>query len=112
MMQCWKCYDTLDDMPPKLPFRAVCDHCHSWQHVCKNCKYHKQGLPNDCFIPDTLSIADKEKCNFCEEFVIKEAGEQENGPSIEDISKRLFQDDGGSPQTQKEENAFDALFDD
>ena len=33
-----------------------------------NCRFHKKGYPNECYIPDTEKIADKRRANFCDEF--------------------------------------------
>ena len=68
-MQCWKCGASLSDPPGgKLPFRASCDVCVAWLHCCRNCKHYKPGMPNDCLIPGTDYIADREAANYCEEY--------------------------------------------
>lgn len=73
LMNCWKCRADLDDPPTKnLPFRAICDHCNSWLHCCRNCKHYKPGLPNNCKIPGTEQIADREGCNFCDDYTLLE----------------------------------------
>ena len=67
-MKCWNCGATLDEPRDKLSFRAVCDACLANLHCCKNCKFYKPGLSNDCMVPGTDYIADRSKSNFCEEF--------------------------------------------
>ena len=52
----------------KIGFRAVCIHCDVDLHVCKNCRYYSPGKPNDCIVPGTESIQDRERSNLCEEF--------------------------------------------
>lgn len=70
-MFCWVCGASL---PPleygKISFRATCDKCGAALHCCKNCKHYKPGLPNDCAVPGTDFISDREANNFCEEFSI------------------------------------------
>lgn len=89
-MKCWHCGTELADPPGgKISFRATCDKCQSWLHCCKNCKNYKPGAPNDCAVPGTEYIADRESSNFCEEFQLLGQAPQKK-PNIDDISKRLF----------------------
>ncbi len=69
-MNCWTCGARLSDTEKKLSFRAVCDHCDAALHCCKNCKYYAPGRPNDCAVPGTEYIANREANNFCEEFSV------------------------------------------
>lgn len=69
MMHCWNCGKPYEiPLYGKLSFRASCEHCLVDLHCCKNCKYYKVGQPNDCLVPGTDFISDREKYNFCEEF--------------------------------------------
>lgn len=90
-MKCWKCSADLPDPPGSLSFRATCDKCMAWLHCCKNCKNYKPGQPNDCLIPGTEYIADREASNFCDEFVLLGQAPQK-GPSRSDVERRLFGD--------------------
>lgn len=68
-MHCWSCgYEMLDPPHGKLSFRAVCDKCGMSLHCCVNCKYYKPGLPNDCAVPGTEFIRDREANNLCDEY--------------------------------------------
>ena len=67
-MNCWKCGALLYNVDRKISFRAICDHCGSSLHCCKNCKHYAPGRPNDCAVPGTEYIPDREANNFCEEF--------------------------------------------
>ena len=104
MYKCWKCGNELD-LSAKVSFRAICAKCSSWQHCCRNCKNYQPGLPNDCKIPGTDFIADREGANFCEEFQILGVGPSAKKDPNE-VSKRLFGDD----QPKKPKNPFDDLF--
>jgi len=91
-MECWKCGKALNLPEGKLSFRATCDHCHAWLHACCNCRHYRLGLPNNCAIPGTEYVADREGANFCEEFsLLGKAAEQGEGP--DQVAKRLFGDD-------------------
>ena len=104
-MICYKCKFKIDLTGTKLKFRDTCDNCGVDLHVCRNCKYYLVGKPNDCIVPNTEYIADREKFNFCEDFVPIEK-EKEKPLDKTDISKKLFgeDNDGDSP------SSFDSLF--
>jgi hypothetical protein len=89
-MKCWKCSHDLDQDQAKIGFRAICDHCGSWLHVCKNCKYYQPGRRNDCLIPDTDYIADREAANYCEEFTVKLPSSAEKRVTLDDVKRKLF----------------------
>jgi len=83
---CWKCKKQVSDLPIKVGFRATCPHCSSDLHVCKNCRYYAIGKPNECMVPGTEPIRDREAANYCEEFkpmIPKEV-------PTSDLSKRLL----------------------
>ena len=69
-MFCWKCGAELD-LPTKLSFRAECDKCGVPLHTCKQCIHWEPGKPNECNVPDTDYIRDREARNLCEEFEAK-----------------------------------------
>jgi hypothetical protein len=80
----------------RIPARAeTCESCGWDLHCCLNCKFHAPGKPGDCFSPTIEPVLDKEKSNFCDEFV--------------------FADDKGSKDNNKAEeksrNTWDSLFD-
>lgn len=93
-MICWKCgKETGEGSLEKLPFRAECPHCRADLHVCKQCKFYQPGKRNDCMIPDTDFVADREKMNYCEEFkAATNLTPGKQGPTKDDIEKRLFGD--------------------
>lgn len=94
MALCWKCGKSFILEPgAKLSFRASCDHCGAYLHVCKGCRFYSPGRRNDCLVPDTPPIADREMANFCEEF--EPALKASSGPTenLSDVEKRLFGDD-------------------
>lgn len=108
MAQCWHC--GVDQEPSstayRISFRAVCEKCDHYLHCCKNCNNYKVGMPNDCLIPGTDPISDRESFNFCEEFSLKGKG-PEKKKSIADASSTLFGDE--NPPSPK--RSLDSLFD-
>lgn len=91
-MKCGKCAKLVSEEPVKIAFRAVCPHCDADLHTCVNCRYYAPGKPNDCAVPGTDFVRDREAANFCEEFKPKT-----DGPFRSDRDKKkfnsLFKDD-------------------
>jgi hypothetical protein len=90
-MFCYKCKNKLDLSSKKIGFRQSCPICFSDLHVCKNCRHYSPGKPNDCNVPNTEFVSDREKNNFCEDFEIKQELENQN-KTKKDIAKKLFKD--------------------
>lgn len=88
-MICWKCKKELEP-EMKLTFRAVCPHCDRDLHVCVNCRFYAPGKPNDCAVPGTDFIRDREAVNFCEEFRVK--GNQDPPSNGKNKFNSLFKD--------------------
>lgn len=105
-MFCWKCGAPLESQASKIPFKAICDVCNAWLHCCRNCVNYRPGLPNDCAIPGTDSIADRELNNYCEEFVVLgKAPPAKMDP--DSVSKKLF----GESLNQKKQTPQDRFKD-
>lgn len=96
MATCYKCANTLPDLPsgPNLGRSETCPSCGRWVRCCKNCRHFH--APNDCREPQADWVRDREAANFCEFFAL--ATSQSSSPDSSDEAK-----DG--PQ-----DAFDALF--
>jgi len=105
-MQCYKCKNKLDFEKKKIGFKQICPFCERDLHVCKNCKYYEVGKPNDCLVPNTEYVSDREKNNFCEEFVFREKLNDTNYKTKKDVSKKLFKDD----EDDDKKTNFDSLF--
>ena len=91
-MKCWKCKREIAEAPAKIAFRAMCPECGIDLHTCTNCRYYAPGKPNDCEVPGTEFIRDREAANFCEEFKLKT---DSPGQPKRDLKKfnSLFKDD-------------------
>lgn len=97
-MFCFNCHQ-LQDTSLKVSFRSVCPNCKRDLHVCKNCKYFSVGKPNDCLIPGTEPVLDREKFNFCEDFFPSDLLLQKTQTS-ENVAKKLFRDDSYSSKKE------------
>jgi len=89
-IKCWKCQAVLDETTIK--FRTICDKCQFYQHACVNCKHYFPGKPNDCAIPGTDPVRDRESFNFCESFTYKGPSSGSNYDDALDKAKKLFGD--------------------
>jgi len=93
--ECWKCRKTIAEINKKIGFRAECPHCGADLHTCTNCRFYYPGKPNDCLIPGTEWIKDREAMNFCEEFAVKPPSPNKEGPPNQgkNTFKSLFKDE-------------------
>lgn len=109
-MQCWKCGQEKEDPPMgRLPFRATCEACSAYLHCCRNCIYYQPGLPNDCRVPGTEYIADREAGNLCEEFKLLGKGPTAQ-KDLSDVSKQLFGEEVEDSTDKDPKRRFDDLF--
>jgi hypothetical protein len=92
-MDCWKCNKAIAEGMVKIGFRAVCNHCGVDLHVCVNCRYYAPGKPNDCAVPGTEYIRDREAYNFCEEFKPKISGQPPPSTDKKKGFDSLFKDE-------------------
>jgi hypothetical protein len=105
---CWRCGSALQepwDRP--ISFRAQCDACGSWVHCCLGCQNYTPGKPNDCAIPDTDPIRDREAINFCEFFCLL-GHKRQKGEAADHVTKRLF---GEEPSPDKKTRLEDLFSD-
>jgi hypothetical protein len=71
MLQCWKCHKIISEEPIKIGFRTYCPYCDVDQHVCLHCRHHAPEKHNECNVPGTDWIKDRQVRNYCEDFDIK-----------------------------------------
>lgn len=104
-MQCFKCGAKQELEYNKVSFRAVCHNCGNDLHVCKNCRHYAPGKPNDCNVPGTPPIKDREASNLCEDFSPK----PDASPPQKNTPKKSLWDDEEPPR-KKGKDAFEDLF--
>jgi len=93
MLHCWKCKKLISEEPMKIGFRTQCPHCEIDLHVCVNCRHYSPGKPNDCNVPGTPYIKDREVMNFCEDFSLKTPTSYKPKDDIKNHFKSLFKDE-------------------
>ncbi len=85
-LKCYKCGHPLG--VEKITFRTQCDKCLTDQHSCFACQHYYPGKPNDCAIPDTDPIYDRQKYNFCESFDFGTTLKFTQNTDYEDLKKK------------------------
>ena len=62
---CWRCGESLADLPLPLARLAECLSCHTELHVCRMCKYYDTSVAKSCREPVADEVSNKERANFC-----------------------------------------------
>lgn len=65
---CWRCGEELSGVILPMSRREECGACAADQHVCKLCKYYKEGIADSCTEDRAETVNDKERANFCDYF--------------------------------------------
>ena len=113
-MRCYKCgFEHEDAINGRIDFRAVCEKCGHYLHSCYNCQFYKIGQPNDCMIPGTEPVRDRDHFNFCEEFKPGKNSEIHYKNTNEAV-KKLFgeTDENYESQSKDPKDRFNSLFND
>lgn len=63
---CWHCAAPLG--PLDFSREGECPNCRRQTHVCRNCRFYRPGLHNDCQEPIAERVPDKTRANFCDYF--------------------------------------------
>jgi len=105
---CWKCGESLDEVPTPLSRYAVCLSCRTELHVCRMCRFYDVTAAQSCKEPMVEEVKDKTRANFCELFQPRPDAYQPH-PSTGDASPdaalaALF---GGSPEAPSADHPGD-----
>jgi hypothetical protein len=65
---CWKCGESLDEVPTPLSRYAECLSCRCELHVCRMCRFYDTSVAQSCREPIAEEVKDKTRANFCELF--------------------------------------------
>ena len=63
---CWKCGQSLDEVPTPLSRYAECPSCRAELHVCRMCRFYDVTAAQSCKEPMVDEVKDKTRANFCE----------------------------------------------
>jgi hypothetical protein len=72
MKQCHACLKALEIKTP-VGRREACPFCGADLHCCLNCAHYNIGSYNDCREPQAERVIEKDRSNFCDFFVFREA---------------------------------------
>ena len=84
-LTCWRCHESLDDVPQPFARAAECPHCNADLHVCKLCRFFDASARRGCKEPVADEVTDKERSNFCGYF---EPTTTTVGPASQDAAAR------------------------
>jgi hypothetical protein len=91
MKECHACGQAWDGSPGSQPGRdETCVKCGSDMHVCLNCRLHDPSANRECTSISTEPVKNKEKRNFCEEFMMAGSGKSkvDASPPQGDMEKK------------------------
>jgi len=125
MYLCFNCQHPWESTLRQPAVKETCDHCGAYLHCCRNCRFHRKGYPNECYIPDTEKIADKARANFCDEFEFRSPPSDSNSSTgtQDDLAALLGEEDEERTKNEqdsvkewlttsdKKVKGFDDLFD-
>ena len=115
MAQCHNCgREWVTQKRVKVPgVKETCEGCGAYLHCCLNCRFHDLSAHNQCAIPNTEWVADRENANFCDQFEWRHAGAGREQAKAGGESRRtldaLFGDDDASARGEDQPD-FDSLF--
>jgi hypothetical protein len=73
MKRCQACLKGLDIKTP-AGRQERCPFCGSDLHCCLNCAFHEKGAYNECREPQSERVIEKNRSNFCDFFIFRDAG--------------------------------------
>ena len=110
--RCHRCNTPWETDKRRPGFKETCPQCDAYLHSCHNCRFFSPSAHNNCYIPNTEWVGDRNGANFCEEFEFLEA---EDGPKKEDSQRRKARQDfdtlfGGGEDQPQAPTTLDDLF--
>ena len=83
--KCWHCGQPL--AAADYAREARCPGCARPTHACRNCRFYRPGISNDCQEPVADHVADKARANVCDYFTPNPDAADENtaGQTPEDL---------------------------
>ena len=67
------CYNCKKEIPydTRILRTETCPWCRLDLHVCMNCKHHDPSRYNECMMPGTERVRERDRANHCSEFVFR-----------------------------------------
>ena len=86
MKKCHKCLKDLE-IKTSVGGKDVCPSCGSDLRCCLNCTFYAPGTYNECKEPQAERVIEKERSNFCDYFVFRDAASGNQGKDAGDPAK-------------------------
>jgi hypothetical protein len=80
MKRCFSCKKILKRAENVVGRRECCPFCGADLHVCLNCLHYDPAACNQCRETQAERVLDKNRSNFCEYFVLRDADAPEAPP--------------------------------
>ena len=80
MKRCFSCKKILKRAENVVGRRECCPFCGADLHVCLNCLHYDPAAYNQCRETQAERVLDKNRSNFCEYFVLRDADAPEAPP--------------------------------
>lgn len=90
--KCFNCGAIWKDITRKPGRNEYCDNCNAVWHCCKNCNFFDNTAPNHCRSMTTEKVADIEKPNFCDEFLLADNYTKSKTAEPKQDAKKKFGD--------------------
>ena len=87
VLNCWKCGQTLEDLPTPLRRQDECPACNADVHVCRMCEFYDTSVAKSCREPVAEEVSDKERANFCDYFRARPGVSPVGGKSEADAAR-------------------------
>lgn len=114
---CWKCGESLRDIPLPLSRYAKCKSCNAELHVCRMCEFFDRTVSKMCREPVAEEVKDKQKSNFCgylqpnpNAYTVKGGTKADTGKS--ELEALFGMDPGSAPSATSDPDAAKQQLDD
>ena len=111
MKRCHRCGTEWVSEKRQPGVKEYCANCSAYLHCCRNCRFHDTTRHNECKIPNTDWVGDRNSANFCGEFEFADTALETGGGEKEQDARRaldglLGNEDGSG----RKPSSFDDLF--
>jgi hypothetical protein len=110
MHQCHHCKRERDSDRRQPGIKECCESCGAYLHCCKNCRFHSPNSHNQCYIPNTESVGDRHKLNFCDEFEFASDTGDNTANQKQAEARKGALELLGDDDTETKPTSFDDLF--
>ncbi len=114
MKRCHRCQREWVSAKRQPGVKEFCEGCAAYLHCCRNCRHFAPTLHNQCAIPTTEWVGDKEGANFCDEFEFADREVKDGANAGEANAKATFENLFGQSETTppaEQMDRFKKLFD-